>query len=96
MASERTQTSAFGHFSYKANQRHAAGRRISAKPVDAILIDRVELSGENPENSANYQWLTDSIARMSDESVARKMKQHRNSYPTIEDALAEKIIMEAI
>lgn len=97
MASERTQTKAVDTHSYGADRASVQRfRRLSTRPIDAITIDRVELSGEHPEISAEYEWLTTSIAGMSTVAVNRKMKNYLDSFPTIDDALAEKLILEAL
>jgi hypothetical protein len=97
MASERTQIKAGGMHWYGADRAAVRRfRRLSAGPIDAITIDHVELSGEQPAIAAEYTWLTTTIAQMSDATVTRKMKKYIDSFPSIDDALAEKLILEAI
>jgi hypothetical protein len=97
MASERTQIDTDHTRLYGADRASVKRfRRLSAGPIDAITLDRVELSGEHPEIAKEFEWLVSSIATMSSETVSRKMKNYLDSFPTIDDALAEKLVMEAL
>lgn len=97
MDSERTQIKSGSLQSYKSDRRPVKHlRRLSSRPIEAITLDRVELSGEQPEVLTEYAWLTSSIAAMNTESVNRKMKNFIDSFPTIDDALAEKLIFEEL
>ncbi|MBN1576974.1 MAG: hypothetical protein JW913_10505 [Chitinispirillaceae bacterium] len=97
MVPERTQSVSPRHDGYLHNRIFAKQRRRTFKqPVDAVTFDLVDLSGEELNRVGEYAWLTAIAATMSDKEVAIKMKKHRDSYPTIDDALADKIIMEAL
>lgn len=71
-------------------------RRSFRQPIDAVTFDVVDISGEKPGRIDEYQWLKTLVSSMSEKEVERKMKDYRNSFTTIDDAVAEKIIMEAI
>jgi hypothetical protein len=97
MASERIQKTGTGYRSFDEERLLLRRyRRAGKKPVEAITLDSLELSGEKPDTSSEYAWLVESIKQMSNETVARKMKTFKVSFPTIDDALAEKIVMEAL
>lgn len=70
--------------------------RLSAGPLDAITFDRVELSGEQPELVSENTGLIKIITEMNSSTVDRKIKNYLDSFTTIDDAIAEKIFMEAI
>ncbi|MBN1308377.1 MAG: hypothetical protein JXA18_10700 [Chitinispirillaceae bacterium] len=97
MVPERTHSVSPRHDGYLHNRflTKQPGRSFT-QPVDAITFDLVDLSGEKPEQGREYAWLTAIAATMSEKEVARRAKKHRDSYPTVDDALADKIIMEAL
>ena len=97
MVHERTQSLSQRFDGYLRNRLFSGERRrLFKQPIDAVTFDRVDLSGEEPDRVVEYKWLTARVSTMSDDEVARKMKEYRDSFPTIDDALAEKIIMEAV
>ena len=97
MEPERTQTFSNRTRAYLSG-RMTGKKKIAGdlRPIEALTFDRLELSGVEPVKSDEYGWLTSAVTRMSDETVRRKMKKYRDSFPTIEDSLAEKIIMEEL
>ena len=76
----------------KASRR----KKPAVHTIDAITLDILELSAEKPEVASEYSWLTKFISQMSDEQVAAKMKHLKNSSIDIDDALAERLILEEL
>jgi hypothetical protein len=97
MNTERIQPALGRERGYLGNRTFEKRRRRSLNlPIDAVTFDLVDLSGEVPEQVGKFDWLTSMVKAMSDEEVHRRMKKLRNSYSNIEDALADKVIMEAL
>lgn len=97
MATERTQTVSRRYSQYLRNHPHLDGlKKRPVAPVDAVTFDRVELSSHERDSSGEYTWLTKHVVGMSDEEVARKMKQYRDSYSTIDEAFIDKVLMEVL
>ncbi len=64
-------------------------------PLDAITLDKVELSGERIRTD-DYNWLISHIQEILEAEVVDRMKKFRNSSETIDDALIDKLIMEIL
>ena len=98
MAAERIHAVAKRYQEYlrkKAEQGDRRTRKVYA-PLEAVTFDRVELTAPQQEAAADYQWLSTYIKGLSDEEVSRKMKQYRDSFPTIDEAFLDKIQMELL
>ncbi len=94
---ERIQPASERERGYLRNRNIAKRRQRSFNlPIDAVTFDLVDLSGEVPKQIGKYDWLTSMVMAMPDEEVNRRMKKLRDSYSDIEDALADKVIMEAL
>lgn len=83
---------------YSAEKKRPSQRKDLSwrSPIDALTFDRVEISDQQPENDASYAWLTAFAAALPDDVVERKMRKLRNEYEQIDDAIVDKVIMEAI
>ena len=96
MAAERIQAVARRYREYlqrRAEQGERRTRTMTA-PLEMLFFDRVELTGSPKGNGNDYQWLAAYIEGLSDEEVDRKMKQLRDSFPTIDEAFLAKLQME--
>lgn len=99
MKTERIHSSQKQHRIYTSRRLPAAREaHFLTKPIDAIAFDVVEYSGNEPEPALvdTRSRLTDIVRKMPDKEVARRIKKYRDSFSTIDDALAEKVFMESI
>lgn len=97
MTPERMQSLSRQLDGYLRHRPFSGQRRRSFKqPIDAVTFDVVDISGEEPDRVKEYQWLTVMVANISEKEVSRKMKEYRDSFPTIDDAVAEKVMMESV
>lgn len=97
MVPERTQSLSRQLDGYLRNRFFSGQRRRPFKqPIDAVTFDLVDISGEEPDRVGEYQWLIAMVSTLSEKEVARKMKKYRDSFSTIDDAVAEKVMMEAV
>ena len=97
MVPERTQPLSRRHDGYLHNRLFTGQhRRVFKQPINAVTCDSVDLSDNEPNVVGEYKWLTTMVSTMSEKEVARRMKKHRDSYSTIDDAVADKVIMEAL
>ena len=71
-------------------------KHLLNKPIDAVTFDSVEITGQELDEENSSASLISLIQNMSDQEVSRRMKKHRNTYQTVEDALVEKLFMEAL
>ncbi len=67
-----------------------------SRPIEALTFDSVDLSGNLPETRNEYKWLNDLVSGLPEKYTKRKMKEYLNSFPTIDDAVVEKLIMEEL
>lgn len=86
---------------YNANGHILSGKskRLKARsikrnrPLDALTFDAVELSGHNDES---YSWLVSYINELPDTVIKERTKAFRNSFESIEDYIADKLIIDEI
>lgn len=97
MAAERTQVVSRHYLAYlkKKNQEAQTGKRVVA-PLDAVTLDRVELSFSSADNSTDTTWLTNYIKNMPNNEVSGKMKAYRDSFSTVDEAMTEKLLLELL
>jgi len=70
-------------------------KEISQKhyhPIDSIAFDRVELSGNGSSEKPSNQWLISHIRSLPDDLVNTRIRKLNDSFDTIDDCLAEKLI----
>jgi hypothetical protein len=97
MNSERIQAVEKQHRIYKSNKITPGSEVRSLKrPIDIIALDIIDVSGEKPKPADTQNWLTALVREMPEEEVARRMKKYRDSFPTIDEALVEKVFLEGI
>lgn len=63
------------------------------RPIDAVTLDAVELSGQKIES---YSWLASYINELPDTVIRERTKAFRDSFESIEDFLADKLIIDEI
>lgn len=66
------------------------------KPISAVTFDYLDLSKAASELQTDTTWLVSHITSLSDEEVASKMRTFINSIADIDDAVAEKVFIEAM
>ena len=71
-------------------------RKPARKPIDAVICDIVDLSDDRPAIKDEHAWLTDLIIAMPEDQVNAKMRAFKNSIVDIDDAVAQKVIIEAL
>lgn len=83
---------------YSAEKKRSSQRKSHSwrSPIDALAFDRVEISDQQPENTTPNAWLIAFAAALPDDVIERKMRKLRNDYEQIDDAIVDKVIMEAI
>ena len=96
MAAERTQKVSPRYLEYLRNHAHDRYKKRNVTPVDALTFDLLELSGNKETDVEKYQGLTSLIIAMPKEEVAGKMKKYLDSFPTIDEAFVEKLLMEIL
>ncbi len=63
------------------------------RPIDAVTFDAVELSGQKDES---YSWLASYINEIPDTVIRERARAFRDSFESIEDFLADKLIIDEI
>jgi hypothetical protein len=82
-------------------QKPIRARILRKKNVARQIIDAVSFESFKPVNpelqqKQERQYLVSYINSLSDEEVNRRMKDYKNSFDEIDNALIEKLIMEAL
>lgn len=66
------------------------------KPISAVTFDYLDLSKPASELQTDTTWLISHISSLPDDEVTAKMRTFTNSIADIDDAVAEKVFIEAI
>jgi hypothetical protein len=98
MAAERIHAVAKRYREYLRKKTEQGDRRTRKvfTPLEAVTFDRVELTSPRQNAENDYQWLTAYTKGLSDEEVSLKMRQYRDSFPTIDEAFIDKLQMELL
>lgn len=65
----------------------------STRVLDALTFDSLEIS---EQQKSSYSWLETYINNLPDTIVDERMKKFRDTFDSIEDYLAHKLIIEEI
>jgi hypothetical protein len=69
-------------------------RRGLKRPIEAVTMETVELSQINA--ITDFTWLNKYVSDLPDEVVNERMKQYRDSFDSIDDALIDSLIIEEL
>ncbi len=82
-----------GHMLFGKSKRLKDRSFKRNRPIDAVAFDAVELSGQKDES---YSWLVSYINKLPDTVIRERTKAYRDSFESIEDYLADKLIIDEI
>ena len=85
-----------GGFRKSIRTRILKNSKDARPPIDAVTFDSSLSINPELQQKQEQQFLEAYVNSLSDEEVNHKMRDYKNSFDEIEDALIEKLIMEAL
>jgi hypothetical protein len=85
-----------GGFRKSIRTRILKNNKGARPPIDAVTFDSSLSINPGLQQKQEQQFLAAYVNSLSDEEVNRKMRDFKNSFDEIDDALIEKLIMEEL
>lgn len=83
-------------FAWDGRRKGQSAKKNVHLPIDAVTISADAAPQTKHSPSDNYSWLNSYIKSLPEEEVMDRIKSVIHSFDTIEDCLAEKLLMEEL
>jgi hypothetical protein len=85
-----------GGFQQPIRARKFVKKTSARQIVDAVSFESFKPVNPELQQKQELQFLVSYVNSLSDEEVSRRMREYKNSFNGIDDALIGKLIMEAL